>query len=72
MTTAMTTKTDGRIHRSFPFDKLRVRMTGDYRTMTSRLVAWRRKFKAAERTAHGCGIILKAVASTDRSSAGRI
>src|SRR5271165_2161646 len=33
--------------------------------MTTRAVAWRRKFKAAERSAHGLWQILKAVASTD-------
>src|SRR5271165_6691518 len=33
--------------------------------MTTRAVAWRRKFKAAERSAHGLWQILRAVASTD-------
>jgi MoaA/NifB/PqqE/SkfB family radical SAM enzyme len=33
--------------------------------VTSRSVAWRRKFKAAERNAHGLWQILKALASTD-------
>src|SRR5580704_19758890 len=33
--------------------------------MTTKSVTWRRKFKAAERNAHGLWQILKAVASTD-------